>query len=184
MIYCFMLIVACWLSAEIGYSWRLRDRQQKSTDQGSLILLWGSVILGVSTGVWIALSQRTAFQQAAWLQGLALVLIMVGVTGRAKVISVLGDFFTVNVRIHQKHQLKTDGFFRRVRHPSYSFLLLSFVGFCIILNHWLAALVVILPILLAFHRRIVLEETVLLAHFGMEYKDYQFKTTKLIPWVW
>lgn len=183
MLYSFGTIVGCWLLAEVLYSWRLRDRQQKSTDQ-SLILLWGSVIVGVSAGAWIVLYLKTAFQQANWIQGLALTLMVVGVIGRARVISVLGDFFTVNVRIHQQHQLKTDGFFRHVRHPSYSFLLLTFVGFCIILNHWLAALAVMLPVILAFHRRIVLEETVLLTHFGKDYKNYQSRTTKLIPWIW
>ncbi len=184
MIYCFSFIVVCWLIAEIGYSWLLRDRQQKSSDKGSLILLWGSVILGVSAGAWVALYLNTAFQQADWIQGLALVLMAIGVIGRARVISALGKFFTVNVRIHQEHELKTDGFYRHVRHPSYSFLILTFVGFCIELNHWLAALAVMIPVLLAFQRRIVVEEKVLLAHFGMEYKNYQSRTTKLIPWIW
>ena len=182
--YFFIGIVAFWLLSELYYSWNLRDSKQKSTDQNSLIFLWGSVIVGVSAGAWIALYHKTAFQQADWIQGLALVLMAVGVIGRAWVISTLGKFFTVNVRIHQQHELKTDGFYRRVRHPSYSFLLLTFVGFCIELNHWLAALAVMLPVILAFHRRIVLEETVLLTHFGKDYKNYQSRTTKLIPWIW
>lgn len=184
MLYPFGIIVGCWLLAEVLYSWRLRDHQQKNTDQHSLLLLWCSVIIGVSFGVCIALWKGTAFQQALWIQSCALVIMIVGIIGRARVIAVLGEFFTVNVRIHQHHQLKTDGFFRRVRHPSYSFLLLTFLGFCIILNHWIAALAVMLPVLLAFHRRIVLEETVLLTHFGKDYKNYQYRTAKLIPWIW
>ncbi|MFM7664158.1 MAG: hypothetical protein ACKO68_06490 [Bacteroidota bacterium] len=52
------------------------------------------------------------------------------------------------------------------------------------MNHWLAAMAVMIPVLWAFHRRIVVEETVLLAHFGLEYKNYQSQTTKLIPWIW
>ncbi len=184
MLYSFGTIVGCWLLAEVLYSWRLRDRQQKSTDQGSLILLWGSVIVGVSTGAWIALYLKTAFQQANWIQGLALVLMATGVICRAWVISTLGKFFTVNVRIHQQHELKTDGFYRHVRHPSYSFLLLTFVGFCIFLNHWLAALAAMLPVIFAFHRRIVLEENVLLTHFGKSYQEYKSKTKRLIPWLY
>ena len=184
MMYIFVVVVSSWLLTELWYAWRLRDPQPQKTDESSLLILWGCVILGVSAGAWIALYHKTAFQQADWIQGLALVLMAVGVIGRAWVISTLGKFFTVNVRIHQQHELKTDGFYRRVRHPSYSFLLLTFVGFCIILNHWLAALAVMLPVILAFHRRIVLEETVLLTHFGKDYKNYQSRTTKLIPWIW
>ncbi|MEY4140796.1 MAG: hypothetical protein RL110_167 [Bacteroidota bacterium] len=183
MTYIFAIVVSSWLLAELLYAWRLRDPEPKKTDESSLLILWGSVILGVSAGAWIALYHKTAFQQADWIQGLALVLMAVGVIGRAWVISTLGKFFTVNVRIHQQHELKTDGFYRRVRHPSYSFLLLTFVGFCIQLNHWLAALAVMIPVLLAFQRRIVVEEKVLLTHFGNAYQEYMSKTKRLIPWI-
>ncbi|NBP30707.1 MAG: isoprenylcysteine carboxylmethyltransferase family protein [Flavobacteriia bacterium] len=183
MTYIFVIVVSSWLLTELWYAWRLRDPQPKKTDESSLLILLGCVILGVSAGAWIALYLNTAFQQSNWIQGLALVLMAVGVIGRAWVISTLGKFFTVNVRIHQEHELKTDGFYRRVRHPSYSFLLLTFVGFCIQLNHWLAALAVMIPVLLAFQRRIVVEEKVLLTHFGNAYQEYMSKTKRLIPWI-
>lgn len=182
--YIFIPVVSSWLLSELWYAWRLRDPEPKKTDESSLLILWGCVILGVSAGASISLYLNTAFQQADWIQVLALTFMVVGVIGRAKVISTLGKFFTVNVRIHQQHELKTDGFYRHVRHPSYSFLLLTFVGFCIELNHWLATLAVMLPVLLAFHRRIVLEEKVLLTHFGKTYQEYTSKTKQLIPWIY
>lgn len=40
-----------------------------------------------------------------------------------------GEFFTVQVAIKEDHQLKTDGYYTNVRHPSHTASLLSFIGF-------------------------------------------------------
>jgi protein-S-isoprenylcysteine O-methyltransferase Ste14 len=42
----------------------------------------------------------------------------------------------------------------------------------------------ILMILVAYPRRIVVEETILIREFGREYSDYQRKTHRLIPFIY
>uniref|UniRef100_UPI0020C6F961 methyltransferase family protein n=1 Tax=Chitinophaga sp. GbtcB8 TaxID=2824753 RepID=UPI0020C6F961 len=57
-------------------------------------------------------------------------------------INFLGPFFSVNVAIREGHTVKRDGMFKYVRHPSYSASLLSFLGFGISMDNWVALLVV------------------------------------------
>ena len=100
------------------------------------------------------------------------------------VIRSMGRFFTVDVTIREGHQLKTDGFFRYVRHPSYLASLVTFFGFGLSLNNWFSLAVVFVPVFIAFLIRIKVEEKVLVKQFGAEYLDYSNKTQRIIPFVY
>jgi protein-S-isoprenylcysteine O-methyltransferase Ste14 len=73
----------------------------------------------------------------------------------------LGRFFTVDVTIEKDHQLVERGPFRMVRHPSYTGVLLAFVGLALTLGNWAALLVILLPIGAAFIHRMNVEENAL-----------------------
>ena len=96
----------------------------------------------------------------------------------------LKSYFTADVAIHHDQKLKTDGVFSKVRHPSYSGGLLTFLGLGLTLGNWISLLIVFLPVLGAFLYRINIEEKTLMDNFKEEYIDYQKKTKKLIPFIY
>jgi len=96
----------------------------------------------------------------------------------------LGKYFTVDVTIRDDHKLKKDGFYKIIRHPSYSGSLVSFIGFGISLNNWISLTTVVILIMISFIYRIRIEEKVLIDQFGKEYLDYKKNTYRLIPWIY
>src|SRR6266436_2134198 len=71
-----------------------------------------------------------------------------------------------------------------VRHPSYTGVLLAFVGLGFSLGNWAALLVILLPIGAAFIRRMNVEENALLRALGPNYADYMKRTKRLVPFVY
>ena len=113
-----------------------------------------------------------------------LVLIVLGLALRWIAILSLGRMFTVDVAIVRGHHLVTTGIYQRVRHPSYSGALLSFLGLGLTFSNYLSALVIFVPICVAFLYRIHIEEQTLTAAFGDEYRNYRVATKRLIPGVY
>jgi protein-S-isoprenylcysteine O-methyltransferase len=96
----------------------------------------------------------------------------------------LGRFFTVDVTIEKDHELVERGPFRFVRHPSYTGVLVAFIGFALTLQNWGAILVVLVPIFIAFVRRMNVEEEALQGALGQRYAEYMKRTKRLVPLVY
>jgi len=182
----FIVIYTIWFVSEIIINRILRPSKTKDsqTDKGSLTLIWIAVFLGIFTAVYVANRYYFPILKNETIKYFGLLIICLGVFFRIIIIKTLGDFFTVTVAIRQNHQLKKDGFYKYVRHPSYSASLLSFIGFGISLNNILALLIVFAFIFIAFTFRIKIEENTLMEHFGAEYTSYKKKTKKLIPFIY
>ena len=71
-----------------------------------------------------------------------------------------------------------------VRHPSYSGVLLAFVGWALTLGNWAAILVVLVPIFTAFVRRMNVEEEGLSSALGERYMAYMRRTKRLVPGIY
>src|SRR6266850_720966 len=93
-------------------------------------------------------------------------------------------FFSVDVAIEPDHELIERGPFRMVRHPSYTGVLLAFVGLALTLGNWAALLVILLPISAAFIHRMNVEENALSSALGSQYTDYIQRTKRLVPFVY
>lgn len=76
------------------------------------------------------------------------------------------------------------GPYRLVRHPSYTGALLAFLGFGFSLGNWLALLVIIVPIFVAFAYRIKVEERALVDALGDRYVSYARRTKRLLPFIY
>jgi len=110
-------------------------------------------------------------------------LVVFGLAIRWIAVYTLGKYFTVQVSILKNHQLKTDGLYRLIRHPSYTGLLLYYFGLGLMMGNWVSlALLVATPVVIVLGR-IKTEETALLAHFGENYERYKKKTSMLFPFV-
>ena len=116
-----------------------------------------------------------------WLLGVSLWLLVGGLVIRWTAILTLGRLFSTRVAIHQDHQLVRTGLFRLVRHPSYSGLLLLFLGLGLSFGNWLSFAVIVLPFLAALLYRIQVEESSMVEALGKDYVEYCKTTKRLLP---
>ena len=180
------LAVAIFLASEIAVALVKRDAgPAKGDDQGSMRLLW--LVVGSCVALAVAVSgyRATSLPFTATAQELlATILLLSGLVLRWTAIITLGRFFTVNIAIHEGQPVITAGPYRYVRHPSYTGLLLAFLGLGVFLGNWLSVIVLIIPITVAVIHRIRLEESMLAAALGPAYAAYCARTKRLIPRVW
>jgi protein-S-isoprenylcysteine O-methyltransferase len=154
----------------------------QAEDRGSLRLLWLMIGLGVSLAVasmWVPAAGLRF--QGAWSSLVALTLLLLGLAIRWSAIVTLGRHFTVDVAIHRDHQLVERGLYRFVRHPSYSGLLLAFLGLGVAYANWLSLAVLMVPITAAVIHRIAQEEQTLHAALGPAYAAYCARVKRLVP---
>ena len=147
-------------------------------DRGSMILLWIIITFGFIAGFFLSKPVNQFFLGAGFA------LIFGGVIYRWVAIIQLGKSFTVDVAITNAAELKTDGIYERVRHPSYLGLLLIVVGFSAAMNSFYSFLVLPVPVFMAISYRIFVEEKLLINEFGDSYIKYKAETKKLIPGIY
>ena len=75
------------------------------------------------------------------------------------------------------------GPYRLIRHPSYTGLLITLLGFGLSTTNWLSLLVLMGCVLIGLCYRIHVEERVLQEHLGQQYQEYMQRTNRLIPFV-
>ena len=152
-------------------------------DRGSLILLWITISLCFTFGFMFA-NHRVLNLSNYIFAGFGVLIILIGLSIRWLSILQLKKAFTVDVAIGTEQKLKTDGMYTIIRHPSYLGLMLIMVGFSISMNSLVSIALVTIPMFLAIHYRIIVEERVLTEEFGDAYKSYIMKTKRLIPWIY
>lgn len=163
---------------------RSNSTDQPNADKSSITLIWVTIPVAIFAAVFLEHSVSLPIFHKPDFQYVGVAVILAGILIRLVAIYTLGRFFTVDVTIRQGHQLKQDGLYRYLRHPSYAASLLSFVGMGITFNNWLSLLVLVAAVLASFINRIRVEERVLIQHFGAEYLAYKKSTSGLIPLVW
>jgi len=174
-------------ASEIGLALIRRSNRvrARSHDRGTLAAVWIAVVVSIVAAITIRSTvQFGSFELEGWTEGLALTLFALGIGLRWWAIFVLGRFFTVDVAIHEGHELVRRGPYRILRHPSYTGSLLTFFGLGMLLQSWPALLVAILPIAAMLRQRIHVEEHVLEKHFGAAWVSHSARTWLLVPGVW
>jgi protein-S-isoprenylcysteine O-methyltransferase Ste14 len=176
-----------YLFSEVLLTLTRRSRSQTGTkqDRSTLGVIWIVIMVSVTAGVFVAMNWRAAaLPQGRVFAYVGVFLFIVGLLLRWCAIITLGRFFTVDVTIEKDHELVERGPFRVVRHPSYTGVLLAFVGFALTLHNWAALLVMLIPIFAAFIRRMNVEEEALSRALGARYADYMRRTKRLVPFVY
>jgi len=175
------------LVSEILLTLTRRSRSKTGTkqDRSTLGIIWLVIAISVAAGIFVALNFRAAALPYGQIFAIAgVVLFAAGLLLRWCAIITLGRFFTVDVTIEKDHELVERGPFRIVRHPSYTGVLLAFVGVGLSLGNWAALLVILLPIGAAFIHRMNVEEDALSRALGLHYADYMTRTKRLVPFVY
>jgi protein-S-isoprenylcysteine O-methyltransferase Ste14 len=154
------------------------------SDGGSLRLLWIVITLAITMAVSLS-GYRPGLLPfpLPWIRAVALVLYAGGMGLRWWAVITLGKFFTIDVATHDDHALVSTGPFRFVRHPSYTGLLLAFLGFGVSLGNTVSLIVLIAPIAVTLAYRMRVEEAVLRSALGASYEAYCARTKRLIPGV-
>ena len=172
---------------------RLSGDASRSADRGSLRLLMA--IIFISVGLAWVVGRR--FPQARFdalfdmgptavtcVYAAGIAVFVAGLALRWYSMAYLGRLFTFDVAIAADHQVIDTGPYRHIRHPAYTGSLMTFVGIGLCGGNALALVVLLVPIALAFMRRIVVEEAALTAGLGDQYVDYVARTKRLIPFVY
>lgn len=164
---------------------RSRARGARGADGGTLGALWLVILgcVGVGAAGLAVAGARLPGPREPWLAASA-ALLATGLALRWAAIVTLGRFFTVDVAVHDDHQLVERGVYRRLRHPSYTGVLLAFAGLALFFGNWLAVGALTLPLWLVFRVRIEREEAVLRGEFGERYLAYCARTKRLLPGIW
>jgi len=113
-----------------------------------------------------------------------LIAMVVGQLLRWWSVATLGRFFTVNVSIHEGHQVIQSGPYRLIRHPSYTAILLIYGGAGLCFANPISLFALTIPVLLVLLYRIRVEEQVLQSALGSAYRDYMQRTKRLIPGIY
>jgi len=176
-----------YLVSEILLTLTRRSQSKTGTkqDRSTLGIIWLVIAGSITAGVFVGQNFPAAALPYGQMFAIAgVVLFVAGLTLRWWAIFTLGRFFTVDVTIEKDHELVKRGPFRIVRHPSYTGVLLAFVGLALSLRNWAALLVILLPIGAAFVYRMNVEEEALLRALGLRYAEYMKRTKRLVPFVY
>jgi len=176
------------LLTEIHRNYKLRNKSERKSsgaDKNSLTILWITISISMFVGGF--LSQFKSFGInifQPYILCMGMLLAVFGFILRFIAIQQLGKAFTVDVQIANNQTLKQDGLYSVIRHPSYTGVLLAFLGLAITFSNWLSLVVICIPIFIVFIYRISVEEHALKGEFGPNYLEYMKKTKRLIPFIY
>lgn len=111
----------------------------------------------------------------------------IGISGvwiRSSAMKALGRFYSRNVGVQGEQRIIQDGWYRYIRHPGYLGTFLTYLGFAVSTASWLAIGINIVLFFLAYSYRIRVEEQTLTAGFGDDYRQYQARTWRVIPFLY
>ncbi|MHB1837496.1 MAG: methyltransferase family protein [Solirubrobacteraceae bacterium] len=160
----------------------IRGRSGRLAERWSLVVVLVAVIGGFVGAIKLAQGHTGQISTGAWpLFAVGLVLMAIGIAIRWWAIVVLGRFFTPDVRVQADQTVVVSGPYRWVRHPSYSGLIICFVGLGLALSNWLSLAVLLVVPSAGLEVRMRREESALLASLGEPYRQFCGSRPRLFP---
>ena len=149
-----------------------RSKTKMKKDRNSLLLLWITLPLSLSSGFFLAkYGEWNTINKTLAIIGLSFFIL--GMMIRWISIVQLKKEFTVDVSVSKNHLLKTNGMYSSLRHPSYLGLWLICLGLALGMNNLISLALVAIPVSLVLVYRIRVEEDILIREFGERYLDYR-----------
>lgn len=144
---------------------------------GFLVLVAGAVV-----SVWEFSASGATLTWSPWTM-LGTGLMILGPPTSIVAAITLGRFYSSSLVTRDGHRLITHGVYKHTRHPIYLGTIMVMVAIPLIVESLYGLLIfsLLIPLLL---RRITMEERMLIAEFGEEYRRYMETTSKLIPHVY
>lgn len=181
------MLMVVWAVAETTLLIRTRARRGEARQgaRGSVWIVWAVIAFSMGGALWAQVIPAPRFPVSqpvcVWT---GLLVMLAGLVVRLEAIRQLGRYFSVDVAIQQEHRVIRSGLYALVRHPSYTGMLLAFLGLGIALGNWLSLALAVLPTTAVILYRIAVEERALVAQFGGEYERYREQTSRLIPGIY
>jgi len=182
----FNATVGLWMLSEFRIRIRSHlNRAGARMDRGSILVVITTLVAGVGGAFAFARGGHGAIAGAGWAVFVAgLVLMVAGIALRQWAVAALGRFFTVEVRVQPGQTVVEGGPYRWVRHPSYTGMIVTFLGLGLALGSWASlALLAVLPTAGLVYR-IHFEERALLDALGEPYRRFAAGRPRLFPGVW
>jgi protein-S-isoprenylcysteine O-methyltransferase Ste14 len=183
----FYAAIGIWVLLELRVRLRSRlNRHGARLERGSLLVVLAAIYAGLGGGFEAAAKVHTAaIADGRWLIFvLGMVLICAGIVIRQWAVALLGELFTIDVRVHPGQTVVERGPYRWVRHPSYTGLIMTFVGIGFALGNWAALIVLAVLPTAGLVVRIRFEERALLAALGDPYRRFAASRPHLFPGLW
>jgi len=159
------------------------DKVSIRKDKSSMLLLWLVITGSIFASVYLARMYPHS-ERFVYLQWAGVVIVFAVFAVRWTAIYQLKEAFTVDVVISKNHKVKSDGLYKQIRHPSYLGLILELSGLSLLFNSWLPLFVINIPVFLALHYRINVEEELLISAFGKEYEEYKKRTKRILTGIY
>lgn len=175
--------VVVFVAGEVQQTVRARRGGTRSSIRDELVFRV-LFVLGV-----LALPAGLALVPSADFGGIAafvigLLVLWAGILLRWWSFAALGVLFTMVVKVSAGQQIVDRGPYHFVRHPSYTGLILAFLGCGIVLGNWAGAVVAVAIVTTALVYRLLREERALIAANGTAYLDYAQGRARLVPYIW
>jgi protein-S-isoprenylcysteine O-methyltransferase Ste14 len=171
------------ISAAFELWLQVRTRSAEAHDPSYVWMISGS-FAGVALA-FAAAGVHDRLPAPRWLPAVVGIAVMwAGFALRAWAVRTLGRFFRVEVTVDSDQTVVDTGPYARVRHPSYTGLLVFYLGLAICLDSYLSVLAAVLLPLGAVVNRIGHEERALRRDLGEAYEAYSTRTRRLVPGVW
>ena len=177
----FVWIVSELFGAVLVPRLRRRGATRVKRDRGSGALIIFTVFVSIILA--LSLGYAGVGPLPDWVFYPGIFLMLLGVLVRQWSIAVLGRFFSLTVRVAEDHRVIDKGPYRLVRHPSYSGVLITFIGLSLAVQSLGALLVLLSVFVVSYGYRMRVEEKALLAELGEDYSNYMKRTKRLIPYI-
>ncbi len=177
-----LLWAAYWLVSAHGTK-QSAQAESRSSRLTHLVLLAAAVALLVLPGLGIRLLgwRMIPDRFIAFVIGVGLEALGLGLAVWARIH--LGPYWSATIDMKAEHQVIHSGPYALVRHPIYTGLVLAFLGTALAEDE-ITSLLALGLVVIAYTRKIWIEERWLVGHLGEEYRAYQRKVSRLIPFLW
>ncbi len=140
------------------------------------------LMLGILISYALALSWLDAFHIAIvdWLRWVGFGLGLVSVLFWTWTQVTLGNDWSPQLMLREKHRLITTGPYAHIRHPMYTGMVGFGTGLALVGANWIFVALAVL-VVVGLVLRIPQEEKMLIAEFGQDYRSYMQGTGRLIP---
>jgi len=158
-------------------------KQDMTFDRPFFIQLFGhSLPIGTALIGLSFFSRMTAIPVTIFELALILTIFLAGAILRVVAVYQLGAVaFKFDIAFREKQILKTDQLYGRMRHPSYTAMMIVILAYTLTTHSWMAAIIGLLTAWFGFQFRIHYEEKALAEQYGEEYESFQAKTPMWVP---
>jgi protein-S-isoprenylcysteine O-methyltransferase Ste14 len=124
----------------------------------------------------------TAIQVTLFELTLILAVFLAGAILRVAAVYQLGAVaFKFDIAFRDKQTLKTDQLYGRMRHPSYTAMMIVILAYAMTTHSWAAGIIGLLTAWFGFQYRIHHEEKALAEQYGKDYETFRGNTAMWLP---